>query len=196
MSPRTQEQFEEIRQEKRQIILDTAIELFAVNSYEGTSISQIAKKAEISKGLLYNYFESKEELLETILNKGIDDMLSLFDPNKDGVLEPHEMEFFIRESFKMIKENRIFWRLYWSVSFQPTAFKLIDKKIDKLLGPVTRMVVQYMDSQGFENPMVESMIFGGMLDGITLDYIMKPDVFPIDMIIDEIIKRYCTPKTN
>ncbi|NJK98866.1 MAG: helix-turn-helix transcriptional regulator [Bacteroidales bacterium] len=41
-----------IRQEKRVLIMETALELFAANGYENTTINQIAKKANISKGLL------------------------------------------------------------------------------------------------------------------------------------------------
>ena len=98
--------------------MDSALFLFAHNGFNGTTISQIAKHAEISKGLIYNYFDSKEELLEGILNKGIDAMLKIFDPNHDGVLEAHEMEYFINESFNMIIKNREYWKLYFTVSLQ------------------------------------------------------------------------------
>ncbi|HRW21852.1 MAG TPA: helix-turn-helix domain-containing protein, partial [Bacteroidales bacterium] len=63
MSPRTPEQFEEIRLSKHKLILDTAMKLFASSGYHNTSISKIAKEAGISKGLIYNYFDSKEDLL-------------------------------------------------------------------------------------------------------------------------------------
>ncbi|HET6559885.1 MAG TPA: TetR/AcrR family transcriptional regulator, partial [Prolixibacteraceae bacterium] len=65
--PRTTVQFEAIREEKRKLILETALELFAENGYHGTSISHITKKAGISKGLLYNYFVSKEDVLKNII---------------------------------------------------------------------------------------------------------------------------------
>ncbi|MDR1653742.1 MAG: TetR/AcrR family transcriptional regulator, partial [Prevotellaceae bacterium] len=64
--PRTKEQYEKIRNEKRQLIKQTALSLFADKGYDATSISEIAKKAGISKGLMYNYFTSKEELLQII----------------------------------------------------------------------------------------------------------------------------------
>ncbi len=63
MSPRTQEQFEEMRESRRQQIMDAALELFAQEGYSHCSISQLAGHAGISKGLMYNYFESKEALL-------------------------------------------------------------------------------------------------------------------------------------
>ena len=67
MSPRSAKQFKEIRKEKKDHIMEVALELFAENGFHATSISQIAKKAGISKGLTYNYFESKKELLDELI---------------------------------------------------------------------------------------------------------------------------------
>ena len=63
MSPKTSGQFKEIRADKKQLIIDTALNLFANKGYHASSISMIAKEAKISKGLMYNYFDSKEALL-------------------------------------------------------------------------------------------------------------------------------------
>ncbi|MEM9174636.1 MAG: TetR/AcrR family transcriptional regulator [Myxococcota bacterium] len=52
--------------EKRQLILDTAIQVFAEKGYPDTRISDIAKRAEIAYGLVYHYFRNKEEILDTI----------------------------------------------------------------------------------------------------------------------------------
>lgn len=196
MSPRTERQFEEIRQEKTQLIMGSALELFANNGYESTSISMIAKKAKISKGLLYNYFASKEELLTTLMNHGFDSLLEKFDPNKDGVLEVYEMESFLRETVQQIKENIHFWKLYWSIYLQPTVFPLMDEKLDSFVKKYTKMMVDYFESQGFKNPVMETLIFGSLLDGIMLDYILKPNLYPIDMVMDELIERYCKHKST
>ncbi|MFO7657122.1 MAG: TetR/AcrR family transcriptional regulator [Bacteroidales bacterium] len=194
MSPRTEEQYKEIRNEKRMLIMNTALELFALYGYESTTISQIAKKAGISKGLLYNYFESKEYLLETILNKGIDEVLEIFDPNKDGVLEPYEMEFFINEIFTIVKNNRGFWRLYMAISLQPSVFKLVEKRIEELYEPMMNLMLGYFKNSGSVNPLMDAIIFGALLDGITLDYILKPEFFPIEDIKKELIHRFCITK--
>lgn len=194
MSPRTEEQFELIRQEKRQLIMDTALELFAASGFENTTITQIAKKAGISKGLLYNYFISKEELLEAILNKGIDDMLAGFDPNKDGILDNMEMEFFITQTFRMIKENRKMWKLYIAISFQPSVYKVIENRSKELYEPMVRMMNNYFQDNRFENPQIETFMFSALMDGIAMDYIMAPDIYPVDEVVKELINRYCKQK--
>jgi AcrR family transcriptional regulator len=49
-------------------ILSVSEELFALNGYDATGIAQIAEKAEITKSLLYYYFNSKEQILEELFS--------------------------------------------------------------------------------------------------------------------------------
>lgn len=52
-----------IQEQRRKQILDVAIQLFDEQGYSNTKISDISEMAGISKGLVYRYFKSKEEIL-------------------------------------------------------------------------------------------------------------------------------------
>lgn len=118
MAPRTQRQFEEMREEKRALIMDTALMHFANEGYHNTTISHIAKHAGISKGLMYNYFNSKEELLNKIIDRSMEDIFIHFDPDHDGYLSEDEFELFIRVLFTHVRENLSFWRLFYQLVLQ------------------------------------------------------------------------------
>ena len=75
----TKEQFEEIRNKSKAAIIEAALELFANNGFHSTSVTQIAKKAGVSKGLMYNYFDSKEALLEAIIFQAADESQAVLD---------------------------------------------------------------------------------------------------------------------
>ena len=47
-------------------ILDAALELFSVQGYGATSVSQIADAVGIRKASLYSHFSSKQEILDTL----------------------------------------------------------------------------------------------------------------------------------
>ena len=51
----------------RQEILNTALELFSVQGYEATSVSQIADAVGIRKAALYSHFTSKQEILDALI---------------------------------------------------------------------------------------------------------------------------------
>ena len=50
----------------RQEILDAALELFSVQGFEATSISQLAEAVGIRKASLYSHFENKQAILDTL----------------------------------------------------------------------------------------------------------------------------------
>ncbi len=50
-------------------ILETALELFAQSGYLGTSMSDIAKQLGITKGALYKHYTSKQEILDSIVER-------------------------------------------------------------------------------------------------------------------------------
>ena len=100
-------------------IFDVSIELFSQYGYDGVSIRQIAKEVGIKESSIYNHYQSKESILESILSYYINEMLKEEAP----VMQPKEnlnMDFdhFYKEGSdrfisklseeKMMKITRIF----------------------------------------------------------------------------------------
>ncbi len=57
------------RLDKRSLIQDAAIKVFATHGYHGSRVSDIAREAGIAYGLVYHYFKNKEEILATIFEE-------------------------------------------------------------------------------------------------------------------------------
>lgn len=55
--------------EKRKLILDAAIKVFAKSGYHRSRVSDIAEEAGIAYGLVYHYFKNKEEVLNSIFRE-------------------------------------------------------------------------------------------------------------------------------
>ncbi len=190
MSPRTETQFEEIRENRRKQIMDVALELFADKGYNHTSISQIAAEAKISKGLMYNYFRSKDDLLLDIFDDGMKSMFNLFDTDKDGIISREEFIYFINESFDVMNRDRKFWKLYFSLITQPTVWVKLEKKYSEIITPLIQMMINYYKAKGSENPEIEAMMVGALLDGIGFNFVFNPDLFPLEKVKDMLIERF------
>jgi len=143
MSPRTPKQFEDIREEKKNLIMNVALEHFAKEGYHNTTISHIAKHAGISKGLMYNYFESKEDLLSEIINRSMDEISQYFDPDRDGYLTEDEFDMFIRKLFYILREKLSFWRLFYQFLMQKD---VREQFLKKHIGPVNTVETIYSNS--------------------------------------------------
>jgi AcrR family transcriptional regulator len=66
----------DLQREKRRRILRAAIKVFAEKGYHTCRVQDIAAEAGVAYGLVYHYFSSKEELLETIFQRTWSNMLA------------------------------------------------------------------------------------------------------------------------
>ncbi len=185
--PRTEEQFEQIRKEKKELILQTALELFAEFGFHATSINQIAQKAGISKGLTYNYFSSKNEILEAIIEGGFHQIHDLFDPNHDGILTEEELISFINTSFEIVKNNLRHWKLFFSLMLQPVVSENFMTRYAEAGEAMFKMMHQFLVEKGSKDPEGDMIIINSMIEGAFMYAIVAPELFPIDMMKEKII---------
>lgn len=52
--------------DKRETILKAALELFSEKGFYGTSVNEVAQKADVGAGTIYRYFKDKEELVNEL----------------------------------------------------------------------------------------------------------------------------------
>lgn len=61
--------------DKRRVILDAAVKVFAREGFHGCRVADIADEAGVAYGLVYHYFRSKDEILDTLFLERWDLML-------------------------------------------------------------------------------------------------------------------------
>lgn len=91
-------------------ILNVALEEFANNGYQAASTNVICKKAEVSKGLLYHYYGSKENIYLTVARHVIENFkenikINIQDSNKKGI--DYISEYF-NSKFKFFGEHPLY----------------------------------------------------------------------------------------
>lgn len=59
-------------EQRRDAIVEQAARLFARQGFRGTSVSDLARACETSKGLVYHYFPSKEDILHAVMASHVD----------------------------------------------------------------------------------------------------------------------------
>ena len=85
------------REETRQKLLDSALQVFARNGYERATVDEIVREAGFSKGAFYVHFETKEDLFWEMLHERIDAQQELFRLTLDESLSVAENEHRILE---------------------------------------------------------------------------------------------------
>lgn len=67
-----------LAQARRDQVLSAAAECFRRKGYHGAGMAEISRTAGMSAGHIYNYFESKEAIIESIIAKDMEEMFSIF----------------------------------------------------------------------------------------------------------------------
>lgn len=185
--------------------MDVALEHFANEGYHKGTISHIARHAGISKGLMYNYFESKEQLLAEIIERSMEEIAAYLDPDNDGQLSDEEFELFVRKLFLILREKISFWRLFYQLLMQKEVLSQLVKthlgsmnsEIDgssagsSFISKVTRMITDYFlrkkDRKPSDyDPLLEMNMFIYTLEGFAM----------ITVYMDEIDDSYYQKAIN
>ncbi len=87
----------------RELILKTSENLFAKYGYDSTSVDQIAKKAKIPKSLIYYYFKSKKEILDTLFYNFEKELIELKEKTFDNIFSTNNN----KKTTQKFKENLI-----------------------------------------------------------------------------------------
>jgi TetR/AcrR family fatty acid metabolism transcriptional regulator len=84
-APRT-----EVAVDKRQVILDAAVVVFARQGFHSTRVSDIADEAGVAYGLVYHYFNSKDQVLNEVFTERWSLLLAAIEETDAGDATPRE----------------------------------------------------------------------------------------------------------
>ena len=194
MAPRKPEQFAKMREKSRNLIITKAMEVFAEHGYYKASIEMIAKAAGISKGLIYNYFKSKDELLESVFMDGFSYFDEIVKLDQAEISAYNKLEKILTNFTQSLQGNLSFWKLYQNVISQPEiSHKLTKFKeyYESVFGPLLMSIFIeiYGDTMTEEEIVIEVMIFAAFLDGIAFDYVIMGKEYPLDAIKQRLLEK-------
>lgn len=190
--PRTKEQFEEIRAKTKHKILESALELFAEKGFKGTSINEIAKSAGISKGLAYNYFKDKKEIMVSVFTLLAEEIGTLYtdielesDPKK-------KIKMLINKTFRALQDDEKFWRIYMNFALSPEVKEEANDFMGAFMQELFDEIEGLFKELNYTNPQMESKLFAAALDGVCFHYIYNKEQYPMDKMRKYFIKKYCS----
>lgn len=190
MSPRTKQQFEDLRTDRRRAILHAALTVFANHGYHSASVAMIAKEAGVSKGLMYNYFESKEQVLLTLVNDLFDEVVTKMRIIPGEVLSRERFIELITLSIDFAVEEPQRWKLYMSLGFQPEVTPILMETMMPKVMPFMMSMSQYFRAKGHEDPVTMMRYYSAVLDGVQMHALLDPDNFPVEKVKKMVIAQF------
>ncbi len=126
----------QIKEEKTELIMNAAVKTFSEKGYGSTKISDIAKEAGISHGLIYQYFISKEEIFKILIQRSLDITKSTAEQNLSINGTPLEkLEAHVDMYLNFLKEQREKNEkpYYFMIMYQAINFDGVSEEIKKIV---------------------------------------------------------------
>lgn len=178
MPPKVSEDYKE---RKKEILLECALKCFGEKGYQSTTMDDIVAYSKTSKGLIYNYFKSKEELYITLMQERTKHSFEIFNERFKNL---HSATQKLRELFRIYRETPLSddWKNLIRVHME---FWINSARYENLTDIMQhRYKVQYRDflssiiaegknSGEFKediDPDLIASLFWAIIDGICLHY--------------------------
>jgi len=181
-------------QDGKDKILEAGLTLFAKKGFHATSISQIAAKAEVSKGLTYNYFNSKEALLLAIIDRASDTIMAVASEMAAETVVNSGYQITLRDFLarygKLLRANGHFLKFQISLMFQPDLRSIVEGPMQARAEQLLAMTQDMFRQAGAREPMVVARRFISELDGVTLHYLSIFKDYPLDEMLVQLYQNY------
>jgi AcrR family transcriptional regulator len=179
---------EQLREERRQQIIDAALFVFTQKGFHAANVSDVAAQAGVSQGTIYWYFESKEELLMAALLSFVEGIgEQAVEAMGQSTSASEKLRVLARTMADFPKEAAVLFPLflsYWSSSSKREEagrfwVELLVEYKDQLVAAVD----EGMDSGEFRPVDAEALVWAVMAayDGLAAYLLLMPDLDPMQV---------------
>jgi len=175
---------EKKKKKRQERIFLSAIHLFNSKGYSQTTMKDIAEKAQLGVGTLYNYFSSKSDLLLEIMEQKLDHMVKesqnftqdLLDSEKNGAAVLKEfMNYYLNYFFLLNKDkwSEAFLEIFSSSSYIQKGVRMDLRIIEQIKSLLNKLKNKRMIAQDV-NVDAASFVFYSILGFQFMGYVMFP----------------------
>ena len=164
--------FDHTSEDRRNRLLETAVEEFSEKGFQGTNVNVIAQKAGISVGALYRYFASKEDLYLSVVSRQrrlLEMILSEIDEEADIYSQ-------IKTMFRMAKvygkKYAQYSRINLELATQPMK-QLAERLSDQMESPMADYLIELIrrnKEAGHIDPAVDERVSAFCIDNLLIMY--------------------------
>ena len=202
---RNQDQSRRLREQARDTILAAAMEVFGEKGFAGATTAEVATKARASKGLIFNYFPTKEALLEALIVKALGEALDHWDAERWQGSPEAQLKRVLDAAIAQVCERPNFHRLYFSLVLQPGGSAAVEAAISRLKPRIEHYyarTTQLMAALGSGDAAADAKLFQFAVNGLchaiaaTPGVIGRPEILPVEALKARLLARFLSPPSR
>jgi AcrR family transcriptional regulator len=190
MSPKSLQQNQEIRAATRAKVLQSALELFASRGYSATPVDAIADAAGVSVGVLYYHFKNKPAVLQSIFEQSLADVHATFTAADHEPEARRRLPALLRSAGAIVPRQRYFWSVWYGLRMQRDVLASLGPSVVQFTAAIVRTLEGYLRDIGWPEPAIEARLLFAQIDGMCQHYVLDPDHYPLDRMIERLIAHY------
>ena len=175
-------------QKGKQKLFNAAIKLFELHGYFATSIEQITVEAGVSKGLVYHYFKSKEELLVTLIQETTETMRTVAAPLDSTLTLEESLSQLIDNFFSYLETEKSFLKLQLTLMLMPELKEIVHKPVKQRADLLLKLIISWFKQADVIEPENKARVLLALLDGIALHYLSTFESYPLSSVKSQIIR--------
>lgn len=180
------------RQNKRKMILDAAVEVFASKGAQLATIADVAKKARVALGTVYVYFTSKDDLLQQCMKEIIDTEIKSIITDTQSISDPMDrLTAFFRHHVELLNNKPYIARFLTVEARQSESFIMRNPGYNPLnqyvnyVRDITSQAIAQKQIKAI-NPDAMAYLLVGAMDIVLWQWIATDHQLSIDPIITDI----------
>lgn len=186
------------RSDKRRIITEAAVEVFAQKGFHQARVSDVARRAGVADGTIYLYFKNKEDLLLSIFEEKMKVLLTGLGEALEGIDDPIErIRSFACFHLSTVRKNRATAEVL-QVELRLSKKFMKEYRPEKLwaylgvFGSIVREGQRRGLFRGDLDPFLASWAFFGSLDEIAMQWVLsrKTDRFSLTAAAEQVSKIF------
>lgn len=175
-----------LRAVTREQLLAAAMACFAEQGYGSVTVRDIAARAGLSVGVLYQHFPSKDALLMAGFERSIADVRATF---AAAVAAPQgdQLATLIRAAAATVRTHLSFWQLGYAARHQPAVTAALGSALTGWTDEIVAVLTQLLRDAGAPSPELDALALFAQIDGMCVHFALAPDHYPLDAVAERII---------
>ncbi len=184
--PKTQEQNDELKEQRKQNIVLAALIVFCEKGYDGTTVDDITKKAKCSHGLFYHYFDSKKAVFDAVIENAENESDQKIDKIlKENISYVDKLKKILIHLFENLKEDELkayYFFFFFSRHFIDVLNGRVPQKPPREKKPLF-ILIEELFEKGIENGEFSNeysareygKLLHSIIQGVTMMYSVMPN---------------------
>ena len=199
MSPRSKTASEHMKRLATGAILDAAERVFAVAGLHSATTAMVAERAGVSKGLVFNYFATKDDLLAAVVERRLADQLAFWRTLELTGPARSRLRAIVDRALDCVIAHPDAHRIYFALLLQPGGSRAVQRAVDAMKPAIAdyfTLLERLFRELGSAQPHVQALAFQSAVNGVAYtltiqpDVARKPNLYPLDLIKAEIVAAF------